>query len=260
MGKKFGLDIGTSKICLVVVEDGKAIYTRSEKNGFLREKEQDPAKIFEICAKLIADAEKAYGKPASLGISTQMHGMLYLDGQGNALSPLYTWQDDKGGRLFQGGKTYAGYLSEESGYRVASGFGLVTHYYMLKNNAVPRSAKQICTIGDYVAMRLTGNTRCVMHPSCAASFGFYDFKTADFDRPVLKKLGVDPQMLPPVNYRQEIPVIGDNQASFAGAVEDEKSSVLVNIGTGSQVSAPLLSTAIALSLASSRFAFISNTF
>ena len=31
-----------------------------------------------------------------IGVTGQMHGILYLDGEGNAVSPLYTWQDARG--------------------------------------------------------------------------------------------------------------------------------------------------------------------
>lgn len=95
-------------------------------------------------------------------------------------------------------------------------------------------------------MKLAGGKTPVTHISNAAGLGFYSFETFDFDSSALEKIGCDRKMLPRVTAEPEvigtdcggIPVtvaIGDNQASFLGSVTN-KESVLVNIGTGSQVS------------------------
>ena len=65
----------------------------------------------------------------------------------------------------------------------------------------------------------------------------------------IKILGIDIPYIPTVTddytivgFADTVPVsvaIGDNQASFLGSVRDIDNSVLVNIGTGSQISAVL---------------------
>ena len=62
-----------------------------------------------------------------IGVTGQMHGILYLDELGRAVSPLYTWQDQRGAeRLTQ--QTYAERLSELTGYTLSTGYGVVTHF------------------------------------------------------------------------------------------------------------------------------------
>lgn len=50
-----------------------------------------------------------------IGITGQMHGVLYVDGAGQPVSPLYTWQDGRGSQIYREGESYADYLSQKSG-------------------------------------------------------------------------------------------------------------------------------------------------
>ena len=102
-----------------------------------------------------------------------------------------------------------------------------------------------CNIQNYITMKLANNKMPVTHISNAAGFGFYSIEKLDFDSIAIEKILCDRKRIPRVTAEAEIigtdggiPVtvaIGDNQASFLGSVSDEN-SVLVNIGTGSQVS------------------------
>lgn len=75
----------------------------------------------------------------------------------------------------------------------------------------------------------------------------FDVKKGDFLFDKLLSLGIALDILPAVTSEsciigtcQGIPVavaVGDNQASFLGSVSDNSDSALVNIGTGSQISA-----------------------
>ena len=47
--------------------------------------------------------------------------------------------------------SYAKELSEITGYAMATGFGLTTHYYNTKHGLIPEEAVSFCTIPDYVA-------------------------------------------------------------------------------------------------------------
>lgn len=71
------------------------------------ERLQDPRRIFGICKNLYGALLAEFPDAAAVGLTGQMHGMLYLDGKGEPLSPLYTWQDERGERLFERGETYA---------------------------------------------------------------------------------------------------------------------------------------------------------
>ncbi|MBR3621384.1 MAG: hypothetical protein IKN56_07715, partial [Clostridia bacterium] len=162
----------------------------------------------------------------------QMHGILYTDASGDAVSPLYIWQDMRGAEPLEDNKTASEILGTYPGY------GLATHLYNARNALVPESAAFLCTAGDYIAMKLCGKAEPLMHITNAASLGCFDIESGCF--------GYKSPLLPRVTAEFEIagktargiPVavcVGDNQASFAGSVPG-KNGVLINIGTGSQIS------------------------
>jgi len=172
--------------------------------------------------------------------------MIYLSEEGKAVSPFYNWQDGRGNRKFSEIKTFSEAVTDRTGYRCSSGYAFVTMFYNRIKNIEPRNAKSFCSIMDYVVMGLTRTSKPLIHPSNAASFGLYDVKNNCFDKRAVAKLGLSDYQLPQISSGTEIagcykdiPVaiaIGDNQASFFGSVRDEKTCVLVNFGTGSQIS------------------------
>lgn len=253
--KVIGLDIGTTTICAIVVDDetGVVLKTVTEKNdSFIKtenewERIQDPERILEICNNILFLLETEISSIGCIGVTGQMHGILYIDGNGEAVGNLYTWQDRRGDLFFDRNTTYAAHLSTVTGHRMASGYGCTTHFYNKVNGLVPDDAVTLCTIQDYVAMRISGRSTPLMHVSNAASLGIFSVEKNAFDTDAMKKAGLDPAFFPDVTNRfqsigkteKNIPVavaIGDNQASFIGSVRDPLNSILVNIGTGGQIS------------------------
>jgi len=248
-----GLDVGTTTVCATVIDaaSGELLRSVTKPNAaalqsvYPFERIQDPAVILNLCLEMTGSLISEYGPVAAIGVTGQMHGIIYLDRLGDAVSPLYYWQDESGNEPYQG-STYAGYLSAVTGCKMASGFGGTTYFYHSVNNRVPQGAVVFCTIHDYVAMKLAGAAAPLSHVSDAASFGLFDLERLDFDRAAAEKAGLDASFFPQVTDRfetfgeyQGIPVavaVGDNQASFLGCVRDTGESVLVNIGTGGQVS------------------------
>jgi sedoheptulokinase len=100
---------------------------------------------------------------------------------------------------------------------------------------------------DLFCMKICKTNKVATHTSVASSFGLFDIEKGEFKYDKLALLGIDKSFLPDVTADsviigkcKEIPVsvpLGDNQASFLGSVSDNRESLLVNIGTGSQVSA-----------------------
>ena len=249
-----GLDIGTTSVCGILhnAKNGEIVKTITlENDSFLKtdyewEKIQSPDRLIEILYTILNELLSAGKNVVSIGISGQMHGIIYIDSEGNAVSPLKIWQDGRGNLEFKDGKTYAAYMSAKSGYQLATGYGTVTYFYDLQNGLVPKNAVSFCTIHDLAAMKLTGNKKPLVHPSNAASLGLFDIKNNCFDKSSITELGLSFNMFPAVcsgytvmgNYKG-IPVsiaLGDNQASFLGSVNDMENSILVNVGTGSQIS------------------------
>ena len=249
-----GLDIGTTSISIAVLNTatGKTIYTDSKNHGafipnpedFFRE--QDPNILFDIAKNLLDEALGRFFPIGSIGLAGQMHGILYVDENGNAISPLFTWQDNRLLSISPSGKTYAEEILVRTGYHISAGYGLGTHYALMCENKIPVSAKKLCTVMDYVGAHLASVLPEFIHPTNASSLGFFDAVKCCFDEETLKTLGVDLSLLPTVvsdpkeigTYR-DIPVyqaIGDNQASVLYSLNGNSNACLVNIGTGSQIS------------------------
>lgn len=250
-----GLDIGTTGLCALVLDSdsGEVLKTIKKPNSArlessnAYEKIQDPAKILDDCLEMVSQLFADYEGIACIGVTGQMHGILYLDEKGDCLSPLYFWQDESGNQSYNQTQTYAEYLTDLTGYKLASGFGLVTYFVHKHKGKLPAGAHKICTIHDYVAMKLCGKSEPVMHSSDAASLGMFDLDALSFDEIAFEKAEIDPKVLPKVTasfeilgyYKGTVPVcvaIGDNQASFIGSVKNADESVLANVGTGSQMS------------------------
>ncbi len=222
-----GIDIGTTSICGVVtdVKTGEIIKSCTKNSeAFLTgcrewEKIQDTQKIImlakEITDSLITD------ETVVIGVTGQMHGIVYIDKNGKAVSPLYTWQDERGNLPYKD-TTYAKYLNSFSGY------GSVTDFYNRENGIRPKNAECYCTIHDYFVMTLCGLNIPVIHDSDYKSFGNNVEEN--------KSERVSDYFI--AGKYKDIPVsvaIGDNQASVFSTLVDEN-DVLINIGTGSQIS------------------------
>ncbi len=298
--KAIGIDIGTTTICgiLIDAEEGTVLDVITLPNTFeLKgagyERLQDPGGIIRQAEALYRGFLGKYDDICSIGITGQMHGIVYTDAKGQAVSPLYTWQDESGnepaeecpgsgsssGPVTEGcenlmsgsgptaeesenpvsgshiqrygkstrAKRYVDVLNALTGYPSASGFGTATFFVHSMRGQVPETAVSFCTIPDYCAMRLTGRTRPLITPSMGASLGCFDLKDLAFDVSAVQAAGMDVSFLPECRNgyimagrtKEGIPVsaaIGDNQASVIGSVKDLFSSVLINVGTGSQVS------------------------
>ncbi|MBQ2848802.1 MAG: hypothetical protein IJE74_11150 [Clostridia bacterium] len=235
--KIIGIDIGTTSICGVAVDTVSGDILKSltkPNNSFIKtenryEKIQNTEAIMQGVNAILSElnCEDA----SAIGFSGQMHGIVYTDENGNAVSPLYIWQDERAAQIYKDGKSYAEHLGCFAGY------GLATDFYNENNGIVPGNAKYLCTIADYAVMQLCGLKKPVVHITNAASLGCFDIEKNCFtiDNPRLPDVTSD--FIAAGEYKG-IPVcvaLGDNQASFIGSVSDSDDA-LINVGTGSQIS------------------------
>ena len=261
--KTLGLDIGTTTISVVVLdyykEEGQSEVLDAltlESNSFIHtghdwERIQDTELIWAKAKDAVDQMLAKYKDIASIGVTGQMHGIVYTDAEGQAVSPLYTWQDGRGNLvdMYEGtaaAETLTAYVLRRTGVTAATGYGLITHLYNRKHGLVPECAVQLSTICDYMGMKLTGRARPLMHITNAASLGFFDVDHGCFLEKAFADCGGDVEILPEVTeefdvigtYRG-IPVtaaLGDNQASFLSSVGPNYHTALINMGTGGQIS------------------------
>ncbi len=245
-----GLDIGTTTVSAIVIDSGtgEVLNIDNVPNDSKITSEnswefiQSPNRIWEIVKNLLDEILANYSV-SSIGVTGQMHGILLISPDGEALSPLYTWQDMSAS---VGEISACDELEKLTGVRVPAGYGLATLYHLIREKKVPKTPYLAGTIMDFVTMKLCGLSRPVMHITNAASWGLFDTSLNNFDADLLKKSGIPEEILPVVTAEkkvigeyEKIPVavaIGDNQAAFMGSVTEPDKTVLVNIGTGSQVS------------------------
>lgn len=246
-----GIDIGTTDIGASVIDpaEGTQVFSKTVPGDAAipasgpYEHMQNADRLAERARELLDFILERYPSAAAIGVSGQMHGIVYSDRNGWAVSPLITWQDGRAGRRTENGESYAEELTALTGIRTYVGCGLATHYYNVRNHIVPETAASVGTVADYAVMRLTGRKRPCLHCSNAASLGCYELCKQRFS-PVLSRIGLD-GVLPETDvcarvlgeYRG-IPIavaIGDSQASFLGSVRDIETTALVNVGTGGQI-------------------------
>jgi len=252
--KVLGIDIGTTSICCVVFDckEGRSYSYTQPGNAQLKsahtwEKVQDVSIISGKVLSMVESLLTEYPDIEAIGLTGQMHGILYLDSNGETLSPLYTWQDQRGELPFGDGISFSEKLSSLTGCKMSSGYGLTTHFYNLKNDLVPSGAVKLCTVMDFIALLLSGGKTPVTDASNAASLGLFDKKNLRFDSEALAKAGIDASILPDLvpsstivgKYQGRIPIvaaIGDNQASYLGSVAMPEKTIHITVGTSSQIS------------------------
>lgn len=250
--KVIGIDIGTTTISGVVLDDTGVLEARTIENSCFIQTEKEWERIQnaeEIVKKAGALLDELLGRHSDtkrIGLTGQMHGIVYFNQDGISVSPLYTWQDARGSLCADGQIPLTEEIQKKCGIRAASGYGLVTHIYNLRHQLVPQTAVGFCTIMDYFGMRLTGRKVPLIHAGNAAGFGFFDGRNMHFETEKLAGMGVEATWLPPICTEVELlgtyrgcevtTAIGDNQASFLGSAGKEPNTLLINMGTGGQIS------------------------
>ena len=249
-----GIDLGTTSICCVAVDTAnwqiKRIKTCLNTSAIIssnpQDKKQDADKIYILAKDLIDCMFDTYNQIGGIAISCQMHGILYVDESGNAVSPLYTWQHHEAAAISTLSQLpYYKELENKLGRNCPPGYGLATHYTLQSKNQIPAQAKKLCSIGDYVGMKLCGNKIPFSDITLSESYGAVFLGEKDYNKERLDSAAIDINMLPPIveadtiigNYKK-VPVvtaIGDNQASFLGAVRNLNSNAVISLGTSGQI-------------------------
>ncbi|MBR4467553.1 MAG: hypothetical protein IKS34_04545 [Clostridia bacterium] len=251
-----GIDVGTTTVSAQVLsaQDGKSVCVKSIAHGADLPDGSLPGAFAQDTKELVGKAESLvrsllaeYEGIVSIGVTGQMHGVVFADAKGGILSPLYTWQNGFG-NLKHGNRTICDEIERNCGRAVPTGWGVATYYALKAFGLLPENTEKILTAPDLLVSALCGKP-VPSHPTMAASLGLYDLRKNDFDADAIGKICVPRSLLPEVQngfavagwtvfYGRKIPVsvaIGDNQACAFGSL-NEKNQVLLNVGTGSQVS------------------------
>jgi len=270
-----GIDIGTTTITCVAFDTSRRqlvglasaandTETTSPSDRQRGRSEWDLDAMLDRALGVVSEVAGALAGPVDgIGVTGQMHGMALVSPDGRAASPFIGWQDQRCLNEYTPGRTYVDHIAAAAagmvvslGCTPATGYMGATLLWLRANGALPAGARA-CFAADSFVRRLTAGPT-VTDPTNAASAGMFDVIRGGWHSDLVSALGLDggvlPEVLsscsqagalcPDVAHTMELPsgtpvavACGDNQASFAGSVADAASAVLVNVGTGGQVSA-----------------------
>ncbi len=274
MGTVISLDVGTSKLCALAYDSGadRILALRGAPNATeLPERaagrhEQDPYRIRDLCWDLIrdllADPAVRRSEVTAIALTGQMHGLLLADPALEPLTGLITWQDrrteawDQPGNILQAQQAAGDAARARTGCGLHEGYGGATLFWLAANRRLPASAAAL-SVCDFLAASLCG-VFATDHTH-AASWGLLDIARREWDAETVRALRIPEAALPAVRpaarplgeilsakaHALGLPPrvvvcspLGDNQASVIGAAGMGSDAIVVNVGTGGQVSVP----------------------
>lgn len=159
--------------------------------------EQDAAVIVQAVLKTMREVVQALGAPP-LGVSvcTVMHSLLMADEQGQALTPMLIWADNRS-------EAYASDLKERLlGKEIFRHTGTPIHpmsplcklaWWREHEPDLFRKAHKFVGIKEFVLFHLFG--QWVVDYSVASAMGLFDNQTLDWHAPALEFAGVEPSQL-----------------------------------------------------------------
>ncbi len=264
MAVVLSLDVGTSKLAAAAGDcaSRRLVARESAPNPATVEgcgegrHEQDPEAVWQACLgllrRLCASGDFDPRAVRTLGLTGQMHGVLLVDSACRPCSNLVTWCDRRAETL-PAVVARAAWPVERTGCFLHAGYGGATLAALAAAGAIPPRARAL-TIADYVASRLGGVVATdVTH---AASWGLFDLRRRRWDEELVARLGLPSGLLPGIRpdlaelgpLREDLGLppqvtvrlpLGDNQASYIGACGFGGDALLLNLGTGGQVSLPV---------------------
>ncbi len=222
-----GIDIGTSGTkTLAVRGDGTALGSASAEYPLLTPRpgwsEQEPrhwAKAaIDTVRQLVNGGTFDPSEVKGIGLSGQMHGSVFLDADGEVIRPALLWNDQRTSAQCDAITNAAGGRDElirMVANPALTGF-TAPKIQWLRDEEPGRFAqlKTVLLPKDYVRYTLTGEFATEV--SDASGTLLLDVANRRWSEELLRKLDLDPSLLPPVHESQE--VTGQLSAAAAGAM------------------------------------------
>jgi xylulokinase len=263
-----GIDLGTNSVKCVIVElkTGRIAGTGQRSYGYIEgtEAEQDRKFVWDMVVLAVREAVAQASMPVTdasliraVGLSGQMHGTVLYDQTGKLVGNIITWEDSRCGEgVLDEIASVGGEDIYKSGCGMATGFLGPTVYYISRQADVEIGRVLLPT--DWLRQELTGERTFLTDHSNGSSTGFFDTQSRNWNYDLIKKLGLPEDIFPKVTRTSSFdggisrstaettgltagtPVTvggGDQPLSMIGSgVCESSDGILLNIGTGSQVS------------------------
>jgi len=248
-----GLDVGTTGVKALAISPAGDILARAEESYELSTPrpgwaEQDPEDWWRAAERALA---RLGGRPAAVGLSGQMHGLVVLDDRDRVLRPAILWNDQRTGAECAEIEERVGLarLIRLTGNRALTGFTAPKLLWLRRHE--PDTYARIAHVllpKDYVRLRLTGEH--AIDVADASGTLLFDVAARRWSREMLEALELDPAWLPRTLESPEIsgataggiPVAagaGDQAAAALGVGVDRPGPVSVVLGTSGVVFAAL---------------------
>lgn len=221
-----GYDLGSSsiKVCLLDAASGQAIATASSPARELTIEapqpgwaEQDPEQWWEHlqeATKTVMQASRARPRDvAGIGLAYQMHGLVMVDQNQQAIHPAIIWCDGRAVEMGERaladlGRAYClEHLCNAPGNFTASRLGWIRQ----NRPQIFARIHKVMLPGDYIAMKMTGEIRTSL--SGLSEGIFWDYQSGGTAEALLDYYGIPARMLP--DYDPNIAVSGTLTPSSA---------------------------------------------
>ena len=258
-----GLDIGTSAVKGVLVDDGqhvvaaatRAIATSQPAPGWSEQAPEDWWRAVEATAAELAQAApQAWRDIKAIGLSGQMHGLVPIDAAGAPIRPAILWDDGRAAAEAAELATTVPDMARLAGVLPMAGLTAPKALW-LKRHEPENFARLSCLLlpKDYVRLQLTGQR--LTDVSDAAGTLWLDQAARAWSPALIAASGLRPDQLPPIvegptaagrllpailrawNLPAETLVVGGGGDATLGAIgigAVHDGDALISIGTSAQ--------------------------
>src|SRR3984885_13654405 len=241
-----GLDLGTSSAKAVVIDTSGTVLSQasagyavtSAKAGYA---ESEPASWWTAVPACAREAVHAAGaRPAAIGLSGQMHGLVLASRQGEPLRPALLWADSRASESLRAYRLLgARALGRLANPLVPGMTGPLLKWVADHEPRTYAEARWALQPKDWIRARLTGEFHA--EPSDASASLLYDVLGDRWDLEVVSALGLETGLLAPL-LPSAVPAAAgaaDTAAAALGSGIAGGDGIQLTVGTGAQVIRPL---------------------
>ena len=262
------VDLGTGSVKVALVDDELRVLASASRPYSVRAPrpgaaETEPGQWQAAVADAVAEVRARVPEdPSAVGLCAQMHGVVLLGADGQALGPAVLWPDTRAQAEAERLAAAPPDVRSRLGNPIFPGMAgpLLAMLTRTEPVTVWRAAAAVQP-KDWLRVALAGPGATAADPSDASATLLWDVPGDRWDVEVCGLLGVDPDLLPPVRASHDVvgrttgalgmppglPVVtgaGDAAAVALGTGTVRPGRGLVSVGTGAQVVVPLSAPAV----------------
>ena len=241
-----GLDLGTSSAKAVVIDTAGQVLAQASAGYAVTSTmagyaESDPAQWWTAVTACAREAVTAAGyaagaRPAAIGLSGQMHGLVMTSAAGAALRPALLWADSRATGSLRAYRRLGSQALARLANPLAPGMtGPMLMWIAEHEPRIYQDARWALPPKDWIRARLTGEFYA--EPSDASATLLYDLMGDRWDLEVVSALGLNADLLAPLLPSAGVPA--GHLTAEAGTELGLPAGTLVAAGAGDTAAAAL---------------------